>query len=116
MRVIVVGAGPAGSTAAEIAAGPGAEVLLVEKRMEIGSPVQCGGFIPEASELRDLLPDAVLPETARRDPERCVLNRTKVQRLYAPSGRSAEFPSRGVRGQTRARQISCAKSRARARS
>lgn len=95
MRVIVVGAGPAGSTAAETAARLGAEVLLVEKRMEIGSPVQCGGFIPEASELRDLLPDAVLPETLVEIPERCVLNRTEVQRLYAPSGRYAEFPVAG---------------------
>ncbi|MCQ8902891.1 MAG: NAD(P)/FAD-dependent oxidoreductase [Methanothrix sp.] len=95
MRVIVIGAGPAGSTAAETAARLGAEVILVERRMEIGSPVQCGGFIPEASELRDLLPDAVLPETLVEIPERCVLNRTKVQRLYAPSGRSAEFPVAG---------------------
>ncbi|ABK14461.1 MAG: NAD(P)/FAD-dependent oxidoreductase [Methanothrix sp.] len=95
MRIIVVGAGPAGSTAAETAARLGADVILVERRMEIGSPVQCGGFIPEASELRDLLPDAVLPETLVEIPERCILNRTRIQRLYAPSGRSAEFPVAG---------------------
>ncbi|MGB9902429.1 geranylgeranyl reductase family protein [Methanothrix sp.] len=95
MRIIVIGAGPAGSTAAETAAGLGAEVILVERRMEIGSPVQCGGFIPEASELRDLLPDARLPETLVEIPERFILNRTRVQRLYAPSGRSAEFPVAG---------------------
>ncbi|MDH7597257.1 MAG: NAD(P)/FAD-dependent oxidoreductase [Methanothrix sp.] len=95
MRITVVGAGPAGSTAAETAAGLGAEVILVERRMEIGSPVQCGGFIPEASELTDLLPDARLPETLVEIPERFILNRTKVQRLYAPSGRYAEFPVAG---------------------
>ncbi len=93
--VMVVGAGPAGSTAAEMASRNGAEVLLVEKKMEIGSPVQCGGFIPEAFELRELLPDAALPETLVDIPERLVLNRTRVQRLYAPGGRCAEFDVAG---------------------
>jgi digeranylgeranylglycerophospholipid reductase len=40
--VIVVGAGPAGSTTARYAAKGGASVLLMEKRQEIGSPVRCG--------------------------------------------------------------------------
>jgi digeranylgeranylglycerophospholipid reductase len=39
--VIVVGAGPAGSTAARLAAGNGLDVLLIEKHQEIGSPVRC---------------------------------------------------------------------------
>jgi digeranylgeranylglycerophospholipid reductase len=39
--VIVVGAGPAGSTAARRAAELGLSVLLLEKRQEIGSPVRC---------------------------------------------------------------------------
>jgi len=40
--VLVVGAGPTGSTAAKYAARGGAEVLLIEKRSEIGTPVRCG--------------------------------------------------------------------------
>ncbi|MCK4367982.1 MAG: NAD(P)/FAD-dependent oxidoreductase [Thermoplasmata archaeon] len=40
--VLVVGAGPAGSTAARYAAESGASVLLVEKRQGIGTPVRCG--------------------------------------------------------------------------
>jgi digeranylgeranylglycerophospholipid reductase len=40
--VIVVGAGPAGSATAKAAADKGAEVLVLEKRSEIGVPVQCG--------------------------------------------------------------------------
>lgn len=40
--VIVVGAGPAGSATAKAAAEKGAEVLVLEKRSEIGVPVQCG--------------------------------------------------------------------------
>src|SRR5205823_11032472 len=40
--VLVVGAGPTGSTAAKYAARGGADVLLIEKRSEIGTPVRCG--------------------------------------------------------------------------
>lgn len=39
--VLVVGAGPAGSSAAKHAALNGAEVLMVEKKSEIGSPKRC---------------------------------------------------------------------------
>jgi digeranylgeranylglycerophospholipid reductase len=40
--VIVVGAGPAGSATAKAVAEKGAEVIVLEKRAEIGVPVQCG--------------------------------------------------------------------------
>jgi digeranylgeranylglycerophospholipid reductase len=40
--VVVVGAGPAGTSTARWAARNGARVLVVEKRQEIGSPVRCG--------------------------------------------------------------------------
>lgn len=39
--IIVVGAGPAGSTVARFAAAAGADVLLLEKDREIGIPVRC---------------------------------------------------------------------------
>jgi digeranylgeranylglycerophospholipid reductase len=39
--VIVVGAGPAGSVAARMAAEAGLSTLLIEKRQEIGAPVRC---------------------------------------------------------------------------
>lgn len=44
--VLVVGAGPAGSSAALEAAKAGSRVLMVEKRKEIGVPVQCAEYIP----------------------------------------------------------------------
>ena len=40
--VVVVGAGPAGSTSARYAARRGLKVLLLDRRKEIGVPVQCG--------------------------------------------------------------------------
>lgn len=39
--VLVIGAGPAGSIAAKTAAVKGLDVLLIEKRQEIGDPVRC---------------------------------------------------------------------------
>lgn len=40
--VIIVGGGPAGSTMARLLAQKGREVLVVDKRKDIGSPVKCG--------------------------------------------------------------------------
>jgi digeranylgeranylglycerophospholipid reductase len=44
--VIVVGAGPGGSIAARTAA-VDCDVLLIEKRQEIGAPVRCAEFVPK---------------------------------------------------------------------
>ncbi|MCP4520072.1 MAG: NAD(P)/FAD-dependent oxidoreductase, partial [Delftia sp.] len=46
--VVVVGAGPGGSIAARTVAQAGYDVLLVEKRQEIGTPVRCAEGIPHA--------------------------------------------------------------------
>jgi geranylgeranyl reductase family protein len=45
--VLVVGAGPAGSSAASEASRCGAKVLVVEKKKIIGQPVQCAEFVPK---------------------------------------------------------------------
>jgi digeranylgeranylglycerophospholipid reductase len=44
--VLVVGAGPAGSSAALAAAREGARVVVVDRRRVVGVPVQCAEFIP----------------------------------------------------------------------
>ncbi|HDG96942.1 MAG TPA: NAD(P)/FAD-dependent oxidoreductase [Desulfobacterales bacterium] len=44
--VLVVGAGPAGSAAAHVAATMGAKVLVVDRRQRIGVPVRCAEYIP----------------------------------------------------------------------
>lgn len=44
--VLVVGAGPAGSCAARSAARAGARVVLLERRRQVGVPVQCAEYIP----------------------------------------------------------------------
>jgi digeranylgeranylglycerophospholipid reductase len=44
--VLIVGAGPAGSTAARAAAEAGVNALVIEKRARIGEPVRCAEYIP----------------------------------------------------------------------
>lgn len=44
--VLVIGLGPGGSAAAAAAAGAGCSVLAIDRRHEIGVPVQCAEFIP----------------------------------------------------------------------
>ena len=44
--VLVVGLGPAGGVAATVAARAGLSVLAVERKQQVGVPVQCAEFIP----------------------------------------------------------------------
>jgi digeranylgeranylglycerophospholipid reductase len=43
--IVIVGCGPAGSTTARRAASEGMRVLLVDKRQELGAPIQCSGAL-----------------------------------------------------------------------
>lgn len=45
--IVVVGAGPAGSSAAKTAAERGAKVLLIDRRQRVGVPVQCAEFVSQ---------------------------------------------------------------------
>ncbi|MEM2142616.1 MAG: geranylgeranyl reductase family protein [Candidatus Thorarchaeota archaeon] len=94
--VVVVGAGPAGSTAARVTAASGLRTLLVDRRLVVGHPVQCGEFIPTPDEIRDLLP--MCPRAARLCdvPSRFVRNRCRTLRLVSPTGRQFEFPMESV--------------------
>ena len=73
--VIVVGAGPAGSITAKTAAEKGCDVLLIEKRQEIGDPVRCG----EGCNKDDIIPYIDLdPKWISAEVEGVI--------LYAPDG------------------------------
>jgi len=89
--IIVVGAGPAGSTAAMYAARRGHSVLLVDKKKDIGTPLQCGGFLPHYETLRELVPNAELPFTLEEIPASCIHTTTSYQRFIAPDGYSKGF-------------------------
>ena len=45
--IVVIGAGPAGSSAARAAAQRGTRALLIDRRKRIGVPVQCAEFVPQ---------------------------------------------------------------------
>ena len=94
--IIVVGAGPAGSTAALYAARNGASVLLLDKKREIGNPIQCAGFLPDASEVKALLPEADLPGALKNYPDSCILQPIKTQRIIPPNCNAKEFAVKGA--------------------
>ncbi len=55
--VVVVGAGPGGSIAAKTAAEKGLDVLLIEKRQEVGVPVRCAEGVSREDLERFVKPD-----------------------------------------------------------
>ncbi len=93
--IIVIGAGPAGSTAATYAAQKGMSVLLIDKKKDIGVPLQCGGFLPHIETLQELIPSAELPFTLEEYPSCCVHATTSFQRFIAPNGISKGFEVQG---------------------
>lgn len=76
--VLVIGAGPAGSTAARYAAMGGATTLLIEKRTEIGTPVRCG----EGVARRWLKEIGIAPSQA------FIAHEVEGARIIAPDGTS----------------------------
>ncbi|MDE1820658.1 MAG: NAD(P)/FAD-dependent oxidoreductase [Euryarchaeota archaeon] len=93
--VAVVGAGPAGSSAALFAARGGARTLLLDRRPELGQPVQCGEFLPTLEELCDLFPNHGGFEEVFQVPETSVLQRTREMACVSPWGGRFTFPVDG---------------------
>lgn len=73
--IIVVGAGPAGSTAARYAAAGGASVLVLEKDRDVGYPVRCGEAVSHEGVTQFIEPDP-----------RWIAATVKRFRLVAPNG------------------------------
>ena len=94
--VIVVGAGPAGSSAARTAAERGLEVLLVDRELEIGVPDKCGEFVPALKEMRRLTPHANDLERYFDPPRDLIVNRTKYVRFVFPNEKEISVEFEGV--------------------
>jgi len=93
--LVVVGAGPAGSTAARYAARRGLRVVLLDRRKEIGVPVQCGEYVAKDEEVRRIFPTVNGLEDLMTAPERVRQIDTDVIRIWSPRGRHWDIPFRG---------------------
>ena len=89
--VIVVGAGPAGSTTAAYAAGNDLDVLILDKKKEIGNPVQCGEFLPSVEEMKRIMPNVDNQEELFSLEERLISKRTDQIRILSPKMKSYDF-------------------------
>src|SRR2546428_605430 len=93
--VIVVGSGPAGATAARYGARRGLKVLLVDKRKEIGVPVQCGEYVAHNEEVHAIFPTVTELEDLMEVPYRVREIDTPVIRIWSPNGRRYDIPFKG---------------------
>jgi geranylgeranyl reductase family protein len=81
--IVVIGAGPAGSSAAHAAAQRGAKVLLIDRRQRIGIPVQCAEFVPQSISRHASFSSA------------CVVQTVEKMITHLPDGTSYEMKSPG---------------------
>ena len=93
--VLVVGAGPAGSTAARYAARAGLDVVLIDRRAEVGVPVQCGEYVATNEEVRRIFPTVTDLDDLMTVPERERQVYTGTIRIWTPAMRSYDIPFGG---------------------
>lgn len=95
--VIVVGAGPAGSITARTCARAGLDVLLIEKRQEIGDPVRCAEGVSKEGLKKHIEPD-----------NKWIAAEVKGSKIIAPDGteiRMSEDVSMNEVGYTLERKV-----------
>lgn len=85
--VLVVGSGPAGSTAAMYAAQSGANVMMIERRSQVGVPVRCGEFMPGLDEIRGMFPNLEDADTLFNIPQPLRCRETTGIMLVDPKDR-----------------------------
>ncbi|MEW6529127.1 MAG: NAD(P)/FAD-dependent oxidoreductase [Candidatus Micrarchaeota archaeon] len=84
----MVGAGPAGSTMARILAQSGREVLVIDKRKDIGSPVRCGEGLGQREVIGQRL-DL---------PKEVISTEILGAKVIAPNGKSIVWKSENTKG------------------
>ena len=86
--LLIVGSGPAGATVARYCAAAGLEVLLVDKKQELGAPIQCSGAVS-----RHGLEEVELPLD-----EEYILEAIYGFRIYNERGQSTCIDYRELKG------------------
>ena len=90
--VAIVGVGPAGSTVAKVVAEQGFRTIMLDRRSNVGIPIQCGELVPTPSEARRLFPHSKRMPQSVHVPLEFVTNKTQTIRLISPNGSPYEFP------------------------
>jgi len=86
VELLIIGGGPAGLSTAYSAAKHGIDVLVIEKRREIGVPIQCGEFLPARSEYNNILPNAKHIKLLKSIPKEIILTSIRKISMFSPSG------------------------------
>ena len=94
-EVIVIGGGPAGSTTARYIAEGGCDVLVIDGRDPIGTPLQCGELVPTNDEMRRLCPDVPDIDDLLQTPSHAVSRETSEMHLVPPSGKPLTYSFEG---------------------
>ena len=94
-EVIVIGGGPAGSTVARYVAEGGCEVLVIDGRDPIGTPLQCGELVPTNEEMTRLCPDVPDIDDLLQTPPSAISRETSEMFLVPPSGKPLSYPFEG---------------------
>ncbi len=93
--VLIVGAGPAGSTTARFCASEGIDVLMIDRRREIGYPVQCGELLPDTDEMYSIFPEGQNLKELFNLPSHLIQGTCDSVDLISPKGKTyrCEFKS-----------------------
>ena len=94
--VIIIGGGPAGSTVARYAAEGGADVLVIDGRDPIGTPLQCGELVPSNDEMRRLCPDVPDMDDLFRTPKEAISRISTKMHVVPPSGKPLKYDFEGL--------------------
>ncbi len=86
-ELAVIGLGPGGGSALYHAAKHNIEAIGLERRREIGIPIQCGEFIPQSHMYKEILPEAGHISLLTEFPKYIIRNIIKRVSLYSPKGR-----------------------------
>jgi geranylgeranyl reductase family protein len=81
--IVIIGAGPAGSSAAQAAAQRGAKVFLIDRRQRIGVPAQCAELVSQ------------WVSRSIRFSSACILQTIETMVTHLPDGTSYEMKSPG---------------------